>query len=326
MSISNSLPLSCGNNNKDIAVISIAFVLCQDFVFQYFSGFVDVLDQLKTKYSDTGLKECRWSVIGERHKSIRSSCNIEVLPRSDFNKPEKYDCVVIIGGLTPSSRVAGDDSSNFIAMAHQHNVPLIGIASGRHVLASQNLLDGRKCAVDASCELKFRSIYPKIETVSYQPFVVDNLLITCSGAGSVMKLATTLMTQYFARYSSRERCGREIADDSLDRSAAASISQAIEYMKSNLSIPMPVTELAGQLGMTASQLDSAFSAQMGMTPSSVWRKLRLDRAYWLLTSTHRKITDIALECGYYDSAHFNKAFKTSFSATPKEVRRERFPQ
>tara|TARA_R110002094_G_scaffold59360_5_gene70244 strand:+ start:1236 stop:2351 length:1116 start_codon:yes stop_codon:yes gene_type:complete len=330
MSASESLPSSYKNSHEDITGISIAFVLCQDFEFQCFSGFVNVLDQLKTEYSDTDLKEISWSVVGERNKPIRSSCNIDVLPRSGFNQPERYNYVVIIGGLTPSSKVVGSDATNFIYMAHKHNVPLVGIASGRHVLASQSLLDGRKCAVDALCELKFRSIYPKIETVSYQPFIVDNQLITCPGAGSVMKLASTLMSQYFGRYFSRGQCGREIVDDGQYRSVSASkrddasISQAIEYMESNLNIPMPIKTLADQLGMTASQLDGVFSAKMGMTPSSMWRKLRLDRAYWLLTNTQRKITDIALECGYYDSAHFNKAFKSSFFAPPKEVRREKY--
>ena len=100
MSASESLPSSYKNSHEDITGISIAFVLCQDFEFQCFSGFVNVLDQLKTEYSDTDLKEISWSVVGERNKPIRSSCNIDVLPRSGFNQPERYDYVVIIGGLT----------------------------------------------------------------------------------------------------------------------------------------------------------------------------------------------------------------------------------
>lgn len=331
MSASNLLSSSLFNKrHEEVAGVSVAFVLCQGFVFQYFSGFLDVLNKYKNKCNEAGFEDFTWSVIGGSNKPIRSSCNIEVLPRCGFDEPAKYDYIVIVGGSTPSSQVVEDDALDFIVLAHKHNVPLVGIASGRHVLASLSLLDGRKCAVDALCEPKFRSFYPKIETISYQSYIIDSQLITCPGSSSVVKLASTLMSRHFGRYFSEEYTGEATTSDNQSRPAMTrkrgdvSVRKAIEYMERNISVPIPIKTLADHLGMTPCQLDGAFSAQIGMTPSSVWRKLRLDRAFWLLTNTERKITDIALECGYYDSAHFNKAFKSTFSAPPKEVRSKNY--
>ena len=306
--------------------ISVAFILCQDFIFKCFSDFIDVLDQLTEKHS-TDSKRFIWSIVGEKNKAIRSSCHIDLLPRKSFDEPEQYDCIVIVGGRSPVSNTVSDDAVRFIRNAHENNIPLVGIASGRHVLARQNLLNGHKCAVDPFCELSFRSAYPGIETISYQPFVVDSQLVTCPSSGNVVTLASTLMTEYIGSGLEKNHCTLEA--QKMSRSEAfgdkdvIDTNQVLEYMKRNLSVPMSIKTLAEQLGTTPSQLDNNFVSEVGMTPASIWRKLRLDRAHWLLLNTQQKITDIALECGYYDSAHFNKVFKSSFSVTPKIVRKEK---
>ncbi|WOD08633.1 GlxA family transcriptional regulator [Marinomonas sp. GJ51-6] len=307
--------------------MSVAFILCENFIFKYFSDFINVLNQINNDGIGKKTNDFSWSVLGEKNKPIRSSCHIDLLPRNDFERPDDYDCIVIIGGTTPSTGDLGEKAAQFITEAHQAKIPLVGIASGRHVLASHNLLDGRKCAVDALCELKFRSIYPEIETVSYEPFVVDSQLVTCPG-DDVLNLASTLMRQYFddlpeqtrQRMETRKNAG--ISSAECEAKYNIDINQVIEFMENNLSVPMSMKELAEQLDTSPSQLDGLFMSNMGMTPSFVWRKLRLERAYWLLVNTQQKITDIALECGYYDSAHFNKVFKSSFSVSPKIVRRE----
>lgn len=100
------------------------------------------------------------------------------------------------------------------------------------------------------------------------------------------------------------------------------IHQTIKYMENNISVPMTIKALAEHFGTTSAHLEASFSSTMGMTPSSVWRKLRLEKACWLLINTQQKITDIALSCGYYDSAHFNKIFKSSYATSPKKIRSE----
>lgn len=324
MNSGDFFPLGYGGSHKKSSDTSIAFILCENFVFKYFSDFINVLDQFKTQNLGKSEGEFSWNIIGKKNEPISSSCHIDMLPSKGFNQPEDYDCIVIIGGALPTPKMLGGDAENFIVKAHEYNIPLVGIASGRHVLASNSLLDGKKCAVDALCELKFKSIYPEIETVSYQPFVVDSFLVTCPGS-DVLRLASVLISQYSDdTFSDQKKQGTNKYDleHSDGRKESINISDAIDYMENNMSVPMSVKELAQRLGTTASQLDSSFSINMGMTPSSVWRKLRLERAYWLLVNTQQKITDIALECGYYDSAHFNKVFKSSFSASPKVVRRE----
>ena len=48
--------------------------------------------------------------------------------------------------------------------------------------------------------------------------------------------------------------------------------------------------------------------------------LRLRYARWLLEHSERSVTEIALEAGFSDCAHFSRHFKAVHGASPSEVR------
>lgn len=62
-----------------------------------------------------------------------------------------------------------------------------------------------------------------------------------------------------------------------------------------------------------------FKALYGTTPAKWLKQKRLDHAYQLLTATQRKASDIYLECGFEDLAHFSKSFKKQFNINPSRV-------
>jgi AraC-like DNA-binding protein len=52
-------------------------------------------------------------------------------------------------------------------------------------------------------------------------------------------------------------------------------------------------------------------------------ELRLQRAFALLTAAgggERRISDVALSCGFSDISHFNRLFRSRFGDTPSGVR------
>ena len=50
------------------------------------------------------------------------------------------------------------------------------------------------------------------------------------------------------------------------------------------------------------------------------RDLRLKRAYRLLVTAKLSLTSIAVESGFYDLPHFDKAFRHRFGISPHEFR------
>lgn len=84
--------------------------------------------------------------------------------------------------------------------------------------------------------------------------------------------------------------------------------------------------IAGQLGVTARQLQRAFSA-LGTTPSDYLLKKRFERACHLLRDKAEKInaqsvSSIAYDCGFNDVSYFNRQFRKRFGCSPGQFRNE----
>ncbi|MEU6370057.1 helix-turn-helix domain-containing protein [Streptomyces sp. NPDC046931] len=72
---------------------------------------------------------------------------------------------------------------------------------------------------------------------------------------------------------------------------------------------MPVAQLARDVGWSQSQLERRFVQQIGVTPKTAARIVRLRRSLGLL-SRGRPAAEVAVLAGYYDQAHFSREIKT----------------
>ena len=80
-----------------------------------------------------------------------------------------------------------------------------------------------------------------------------------------------------------------------------------------------VAQLAAQLGVSTRQLTRRFQFNVGLSPKEfarVSRFLNVLRA--LSESGSRSLTETALECGYFDQAHFNHDFREMAGMAPGE--------
>jgi transcriptional regulator GlxA family with amidase domain len=62
---------------------------------------------------------------------------------------------------------------------------------------------------------------------------------------------------------------------------------------------------------------------LGETPGTRQRRLRLDRAAWLLLTSSATVLDIALETGWESHETFTRAFRSRFGVTPSSFRKTR---
>lgn len=89
---------------------------------------------------------------------------------------------------------------------------------------------------------------------------------------------------------------------------------------------LAMSELIADTGWSRRRLAERFRAQTGLTPKSAARIMRFTRATDLLTRPdHRSLASIALSCGYYDQAHFNRDFRALAGCAPTEYLAAQLP-
>jgi AraC family transcriptional activator of pyochelin receptor len=102
--------------------------------------------------------------------------------------------------------------------------------------------------------------------------------------------------------------------------AHSKIARILRVLATNIEEVPSLDDLAEAVGMSRFQLSRTFHKVVGMSIRDYVRDLRLKRACALLTTARHSITNIALQCGFYDSSHFAKAFRRRFGITPSEFR------
>lgn len=87
---------------------------------------------------------------------------------------------------------------------------------------------------------------------------------------------------------------------------------------------IPVPRLAGAVGWGERQLERRFREQIGLTPRTLGRILRLHRAVRMLAAG-RSCAEVSVSCGYCDQAHLNREFRAMVGRPPRRFLLEHGP-
>jgi len=89
-----------------------------------------------------------------------------------------------------------------------------------------------------------------------------------------------------------------------------------EYCHAHLGEKITLEGLAQLCGMSRFQFLRQFTRRLGITPHAWLLRFRLERSLQLLGSGTSRIADVALDLGFYDQSHFDRAFKRAYGVTP----------
>ncbi len=101
---------------------------------------------------------------------------------------------------------------------------------------------------------------------------------------------------------------------------SGSIEKALGFIDNNLSEPLTLEGIASYAGMNKTYFSTLFKKLNGLSPWDYITVRRIEKAVSLLKSTDRSVLDIALMCGYNNTANFNRAFRKITGKSPKEIR------
>lgn len=101
------------------------------------------------------------------------------------------------------------------------------------------------------------------------------------------------------------------------------ISKVINFIDTNLSFDVRVEHLAASVFMSPSHFSAFFKKHTGLKPVEYIIKKRVSRAVEYLKSTDKTVLDIAMLCGFNNTASFNKVFKKYVGGVPSDFRRQK---
>jgi len=84
----------------------------------------------------------------------------------------------------------------------------------------------------------------------------------------------------------------------------------------HLDTGISVTELAQACGLSRSHFTRMFKESTQVPPQKWMREQRISKSKELLAASSRVLAEIALECGFYDQAHFCRTFMKTEGMTP----------
>jgi two-component system response regulator YesN len=108
---------------------------------------------------------------------------------------------------------------------------------------------------------------------------------------------------------------------SFDRSRA-SVYKAIHYINVNYCMPLKLSHVAREAGMSVSCLERALKQTLGVTYSMYLNKVRIARAIQMLEDkVEFSIGEIAFACGFTNQYHFARMFKKMTQTSPRNFKK-----
>jgi transcriptional regulator GlxA family with amidase domain len=98
------------------------------------------------------------------------------------------------------------------------------------------------------------------------------------------------------------------------------LARAIVAMEERIETPLDLIALAAIAGVTPRHLTRLFGRYHKITPTRIYRRLRLERAWHLLALTMINTTEIGFACGFSSLAPYSRAFKAEYGMPPRDAR------
>ena len=98
--------------------------------------------------------------------------------------------------------------------------------------------------------------------------------------------------------------------------------RVVAYIESNINLSFRVADLAGIVRLSVSHFSRAFRESFGQPPLAYVKVRRVRHAQVIMQNTREPLSQVALDCGMSDQAHFNRVFRKVVGVSPGAWRRQ----
>lgn len=281
-----------------------------------------------------GSERYSWTLVAETAGPVRASNGIEVpAPCSADNAPES-DLSVVVASLFPSDcelpRTFG-----WLRRLRARGRYLGAISNGALLLARAGVLHNTRVTIHWEMAKVLAEQFPNL-SVSPDIYCWDRGVLTAAGGTAAMDMMLAVIMQIDG-----DELAADVANQFLHGPIRPSshvqtedlrwrfqltdkrLLAAISIMKSQLSAPVRIKQIAEEVGISERQLERLFMSMLDSLPSEFYMGLRLRAAHRLLLTSTETLDMISDRCGFSSLGHFSRAFKTYFGESPSITRRRR---
>lgn len=315
------------------AKLRVGFILARNFTLTALSTFVDVLRLSADDGDRSQPKACSWHIMSNDRGAVKSSCGLTVEPTTGLLEAAELDYVVIVGGLLHGSMPAIDDmTAAYLKSAAASGRTLIGLCTGSFILCRLGLMDGRQICVSWYHYNDFLNEFPSERAIADRLFLIDSKRITCSGGTGVVDVAAHLVSKHLGASVAQKALHILLIDRARPGTSAQPapptrqlnrddrITRTLLRMEQNLAVPLRISRIADDLGLSERNLERLFKLRLGCSPRQSYMQIRLRHATWMLKNTTMTLAAIANELGFVDASHLSRSFKRMYGVGPGNLR------
>ena len=304
------------SKNPSAAPLQISILL-----FDRFSNhcLANVLEPLRAANDFSGQQVFDWNIVVLAGQGVHSSSGLRL--EADAQLADMRGDILMVMPSYGFLTHANVTSSRALRAAARRFDILAGLDTGSWLLAEAGLLDGYRATIHWDELDRFSERFSDID-VQKEAVIYDRDRITCGGASTAFALAMQMIEKQHGaalRLRVEHLFSGAYAQRPVRRGGIA--ARAVDLMRAHIEEPLPIAQLAQQLGRSQKHLEQQMLARLGAAPQVIYRRIRLERARQLSLDTTISVAEISVRCGYQDASAMTRAFRSEYGTTPQALRR-----
>ena len=290
-------------------------------LFDRFSNhcLANVLEPLRAANDLSSQQVFEWNIVVLGGQRVRSSSGLRL--EADAQVADMRGDILMVMPSYGFLTHANVTSSRALRAAARRFDILAGLDTGSWLLAEAGLLDGYRATIHWDELDRFSERFSDID-VQKEAVIYDRDRITCGGASTAFALAMQMIEKQHGaalRLRVEHLFSGAYAQRPVRRGGIA--ARAVDLMRAHIEEPLPIAQLAQQLGRSQKHLEQQMLARLGAAPQVIYRRIRLERARQLSLDTTISVAEISVRCGYQDASAMTRAFRSEYGTTPQALRR-----
>lgn len=220
-----------------------------------------------------------------------------------------------------------------VRQAHANGARVASLCTGTFVLAAAGLLDGRRATTHWVYAEEFRNRFPAVDLDPAVLYIDHGDVLTSAGTTAGIDLCLAMVAADHGADAANTLARRLVApayrsggqaqyvDTPTPPAGRDGLGPLLDWMRTHLSEPLTVTDLARQANVAERTLIRRFHAAVGTTPGKWLTGQRVLHARRLLETTDLPVDRVASAAGLGGAANLRHHFTEAVGVAPSDYRR-----